>query len=105
MKRKCRPSAHDPIPKSVRPIIERVHQRYIALLPQERPAIDNPSVVATLLTLEERCDLARCGYYPIPMSVIRHGMTPAECQRQEFFAAVAEQLPDAVKVILESQLT
>lgn len=99
------PTSHTPIPELARPIVNAVHGRYLEACKRgERPAIDNPSAAAALLTLAEKCSLAKAGYYPIPPEVIQLGMTPAEHQRHEVFDAVAKQLPDAVGFILESIL-
>lgn len=98
-----RPTAHSPIPAAARPIVERVHSRYVAACNRgERPAIDDPCAAVGLLTALECIALAECGYYPIPAQVIRLGMTPAEHQRQQILDALAEQLPDAVSVVLEA---
>jgi hypothetical protein len=89
-----RPTADTPIPAPVRPIVERVHRRCRAV------AIDDPRNVP--LTALERVALAQWGYYPIAPAVIRLGMTPTEHHRQQILDAVAEQLPYAVKAMLET---
>lgn len=98
-----RPTADSPIPPPARPIVERVHRRYFAACERgERPAIDDPRAAVTLLTALECVALAECGYYPIPPEVIQRGMTRAEYQRQQILDAVAEQLPDAIRSVLET---
>ncbi len=97
------PTANSPIPPLARPIVERVHRRYIAACKRgERPAIDDQLAAVGLLTALECIALAECGYYPIPPAVIRLGTTPAEHQRQQILDAIAEQLPDAIIAVLET---
>lgn len=99
-----RPSANTPIPPPARPIVERVHRRYVAACNSgSRPAIDDPRAAVALLTASEEVALATFGYYPIPAQVIRRGMTRTEFQRQLILDAVAEQLPDAVRAALEKE--
>jgi hypothetical protein len=101
------PTPNSPIPPEVRPIVERVHRRLLAYLTTGSDdlrnvplAIDDPRNVP--LTAQERYDLAKFNYYPIPPDVLRFGMTPAEHQRQEFLDTVAAQLPAAVVAIQEA---
>ena len=97
------PTPDTPIPPATRPILERVHRRYVADCQRgERPVIDDPRAAVALLTALECIALAECGYYPIPAQVIRLGMTPAEHQRQQILDAIAEQLPDAIRAVLET---
>jgi hypothetical protein len=94
-------TANTPIPPPARPIVERVHRRYVAACNRgERPAIGNAANQP--LTLPERIALAECGYYPIPPQVILLGTTPAEYERQQLLDAVAEQLPEAIRAALET---
>jgi hypothetical protein len=97
------PTAKKPIPQPARPIVERVHRRYLdACKRGKRPALDDPRAAVALLTAREHVTLAECGYYPIPAQIIRHGMRRAECQQQQILDAVAEQLPNAIMVVLET---
>lgn len=80
-----------------------MHRRYVAACERgERPDVDDPRVLAALLTPSECVALARIGYYPPPTDVIRLGMTLAEYRQQQILAAVAEQMPDAINAILET---
>jgi hypothetical protein len=106
------PSEKDPIPPAARPVVATVHRRYSALPPANRPNLADPRAAGGLLKLLERVTLAKCGYYPLPASVIRLGCTPLEHQQRQTRQLVrgeleslrdeiAAELPAAVAVVLE----
>jgi hypothetical protein len=99
------------IPTQVRPIVEAVHRHYLSLPTGERPPLDDPRAIvgllASVLKFEQLTLLASCSFYPLPPEVIRFGCTLKEYQRKQTVklirAEMADQLPEALKVLLETR--